>query len=44
MSLPQTTRDAIAAEIEVKLEFLFKELNVVNKKGLVDKYIHKPSS
>ena len=42
LSLPQPTRDAIAAEIEVKIAFLFKELNVVNKKSLVDKYVHKP--
>ena len=42
MSLPQSTRDAIAAEIEAKIAFLFKELNVVNKKNLVDKYVHKP--
>lgn len=42
MSLPQSTRDAIAAEIEVKIAFLFKELNVVNKKSLVDKYVHNP--
>lgn len=42
LSLPQPTRDAIAAEIELKIAFLFKELNVVNKKSLVDKYVHKP--
>jgi fructose/tagatose bisphosphate aldolase len=39
-SLPQDTRDEIAAEIESKLEFLFKELNVVNTKSLVQKYVH----
>jgi fructose-bisphosphate aldolase class II len=38
MGLPQQTRDAIAAEIEAKFEFLFKQLNVVNKKALVNKY------
>ena len=38
MSLPQQTRDAIAAEIENKFDFLFKQLNVVNKRALVDKY------
>jgi hypothetical protein len=38
MSLPQETRDAIAAEIENKFDFLFKQLNVVNKRTLVDKY------
>jgi len=42
MSLPQKTRDAIASEIENKFDFLFKQLNVVNKRALVDKYIaHK---
>jgi len=42
MSLPQKTRDAIATEIENKFDFLFKQLNVVNKRALVDKYIaHK---
>ncbi|MGA2386377.1 MAG: class II fructose-bisphosphate aldolase [Candidatus Bathyarchaeia archaeon] len=43
MRLPQETRDAIAAEIEVKFDFLFKQLNVVNKRDLVNKYIHAPS-
>ena len=38
MSLPQQTRDAIAAEIEKKFDFLFKQLNVVNKMDLVQKY------
>jgi fructose-bisphosphate aldolase class II len=38
MGLPQQTRDAIAAEIEAKFEFLFKQLNVVNKRALVNKY------
>jgi hypothetical protein len=37
--LPQQTRDAIATEIENKFEFLFKQLNVVNDRNLVDKYI-----
>lgn len=39
MGLADSVRDAIAAEIEAKFEFLFKQLNVVNKKELVDKYI-----
>jgi len=39
MSLPQGTRDAIAAEIEHKFDFLFKQLNAVDNAGLVDKYI-----
>jgi fructose/tagatose bisphosphate aldolase len=39
MGLPDATRDAIAAEIEAKFEFLFKQLNAVNNKELVDKYI-----
>ena len=38
MGLPDPVRDAIAGEIEAKFEFLFKQLNVVNKKELVDKY------
>jgi hypothetical protein len=39
MGLPNSVRDAIAAEIEQKFEFLFKQLNAVNNKELVDKYI-----
>jgi fructose/tagatose bisphosphate aldolase len=39
MGLPQGARDAIAAEIEQKFEFLFKQLNAVNNKELVDKYV-----
>jgi fructose/tagatose bisphosphate aldolase len=39
MSLPQETRDAIAAEIERKFDFLFKQLNAVNKMDLVNKYV-----
>lgn len=38
MGLAQETRDAIAAEIEAKFEFLFKQLNAVDKKSLVDKH------
>jgi fructose/tagatose bisphosphate aldolase len=38
MRLPQQTRDAIAAELENKFGFLFKQLNVVNKRDLVSKY------
>ena len=44
MRLPQETRDAIAAELEAKFDFLFKQLNIVNKRDLVNKYIHTPSS
>jgi len=44
MSLPQKTRDAIAAEIEDKFDFLFKQLNAVNKKDLVNKYVHTKSA
>ncbi len=44
IKLPSATRDAIAAEIEVKFDFLFKQLNVVNKRKLLDKYIQAPSS
>jgi len=39
MGLPQETRDAIAGEIEEKFDFLFKQLNAVNNKDLVDKYV-----
>jgi len=39
MGLPQETRSAIAAEIEEKFDFLFKQLNAVNNKELVDKYV-----
>jgi fructose/tagatose bisphosphate aldolase len=38
MGLPQQTRDVIAAEIENKFDFLFRQLNVVNKRALVNKY------
>jgi fructose/tagatose bisphosphate aldolase len=38
MGLPQQTRDAIAAEIETKFDFLFKQLNVINKRDLVNKH------
>ena len=44
MNLPQKTRDAIAAEIENKFDFLFKQLNVVNKSSLVTKYVHSGSA
>jgi len=39
MGLPQDLRSAIAAEIEEKFDFLFKQLNAVNNKELVDKYV-----
>ena len=39
MSLPVEVRDAIATEIEAKFEFLFKQLNAINNKELVDKFI-----
>jgi fructose/tagatose bisphosphate aldolase len=39
MGLPQETRDAIAKEVEEKFEFLFKQLNAVNNKDLVDKFV-----
>jgi fructose/tagatose bisphosphate aldolase len=38
MALPQQTRDKIATEVEKQFEFLFKQLNVVNTKALVEKY------
>lgn len=39
MGLSDSVRDSIAAELEEKFEFLFKQLNVINKKELVDKHI-----
>jgi fructose/tagatose bisphosphate aldolase len=39
MGLPKETRYAIASEIEEKFDFLFKQLNAVNNKELVDKYV-----
>jgi len=39
MGLAGETRDKIAAEIEAKFEFLFKQLNTVNNKDLIDKYV-----
>ena len=39
MGLPQDVRDAIAAEIESKFDFLFKQLNAVNNRELADKYV-----
>ena len=41
MALPQQTRDAIASEVEKQFEFLFKKLNIVNTKTLVEKYCTK---
>jgi hypothetical protein len=38
MGLPQQTLDVIAAEIENEFDFLFKQLNVVNKRASVNKY------
>ncbi|MBU1906237.1 MAG: hypothetical protein KJ923_04490, partial [Candidatus Omnitrophica bacterium] len=39
MGLSSAVRDAIAKEIEEKFEFLFKQLNSVNNKELIDKYV-----
>ena len=39
MGLSCETRDAIAHEIEDKFDFLFKQLNTVNNKDLVDKHV-----
>jgi fructose/tagatose bisphosphate aldolase len=38
MALPQQTRTSIATEVETHFEFLFKQLNVINTKALVEKY------
>jgi len=39
MGLPQDIRDKIAAEIETKFDFLFKQLSTVNNRALVDKHV-----
>lgn len=39
MGLSESVRDAIAAELEAKFEFLFKQLAIGNTKDLVDKHI-----
>ena len=39
MGLAPEVRDAIAAEIEEKFDFLFKQLNSLNNRELVDKYV-----
>ncbi|MCX5701081.1 MAG: class II fructose-bisphosphate aldolase [Candidatus Omnitrophica bacterium] len=39
MGLSQELRDVIASEIENKFDFLFKQLDAVNNRELVDKYI-----
>jgi fructose/tagatose bisphosphate aldolase len=39
MGLPLEVRQAIAEEIENKFDFLFKQLNALNNKDLVDKYV-----
>lgn len=39
MGLSQEIRGAISVEIENKFEFLFKQLNAVNNKDLVNKYV-----
>lgn len=39
MTIAQDVRDKIAAEIEAKFDFLFKQLNAVNNRALVDKYV-----
>jgi fructose/tagatose bisphosphate aldolase len=39
MGLPQDVRDAIASEIEAKFDFLFKQLDAVNNRSIVDKYV-----
>jgi len=39
MGMPQEVREKIAIEIEAKFDFLFKQLNAINNKTLVDKYV-----
>lgn len=38
MKLPQEARSGIAGELEAKFEFLFKQLNLINRKELADKF------
>jgi len=42
MSLPEEIRDNIADQIEDKFELLFRQLNVINKRKLIDKYAQAP--
>ncbi|MCX5714726.1 MAG: class II fructose-bisphosphate aldolase [Candidatus Omnitrophica bacterium] len=39
IGLGKETREAITGEIEAKFDFLFKQLNCLNNKHLVDKYV-----
>lgn len=39
ISLPKEIKDTVACEVEEKFDFLFKQLNSVNNKELVDKYV-----
>lgn len=39
MGMPREVREAIALELENKFEFLFKQLNCVNNKATVDKFV-----
>ena len=42
MGLPKFVRGSIAAEVEKKFDFLFKQLGVVGKRELVDRYVRAP--
>jgi hypothetical protein len=39
LGFSQDIRDAITKEIEEKFDFLFKQLNAINNKELIDRYI-----
>lgn len=39
MGLPAQTREAIAKELEERFDFLFKQLNCLNNKDIVDKHV-----
>jgi len=39
MGLAQSVRDVIAQEIENKFDFLFKQLNCINHRELIDKFV-----
>jgi fructose/tagatose bisphosphate aldolase len=44
VGLPENVRDAIASEIEGKFNFLFRQLDAVNNRDLVDRYVRMGSA
>jgi fructose/tagatose bisphosphate aldolase len=41
-TMPETTRAAIRAQLEEKLNFLYEQLGVIDSRPLVDKYVANP--